>query len=116
MRAALTVASGGARPGGGATVVLGSEEDRGGAHRVREDEVVLKVLSRKQGAHGDGGNRSPESSSATDGPPRGLCQRYRSHEGKQRATLAAQGQCGDACVKEKRRGGLVYRGDDVGEE
>ena len=41
-------------------VVLGSEEDRGGAHRVREDAVVLKVLSRKQGAHRDGLDFSPE--------------------------------------------------------
>ena len=77
---------------------------------------MLFVWSSWQGAHGDGQDFSPELVLATDARGRGRGRRYRSCQGKQKARLAAQGRGGDACMKEKGRGGRIQPVGVVGEE
>ena len=77
------------------------------SHQVRVVVVMLKVLSRRQGAHGVHGYCSPEFLSASGALSRRWRRGYGSRGNKREARLDAQSHGDDACVKEKERGGQV---------
>ena len=59
-RAALRRLLAAERPDGGGAGEIGSEGEEGDAHQNHETVVKLKVLARRQGAHGCRRNSSPE--------------------------------------------------------
>ena len=73
---------------------LRSEGGGEGAYSDRGDVLMLKVLVVGQGAHGNGGDCSSETSSASGLLRCRCCRRYRAHKDEAEGSLDA-GECGE---------------------